>query len=683
MNSPPTAVLPLASGGSEVPAREGHATRGSSPELKLLRDHHEVLSLDVYDTALQRPFVSPIHLFGEVESHVRRIHGVKASRGLARLRIEAERRARGEQEALLQAGNSEREDIRYADIERHLRLLRDPADPAALEAFFAQELLLERTRVRANPEILALFTAAKQGGRRVGFVSEMYLPGEVIADALRGAGYAEWDFLHVSSETGSLKRTQSAFRHLLSHTGREPARILHVGDHPAADCAAPRALGIDAHPFRPRYWCGPNHGEVTSGTELVSQELKAAYPGDDAYAALAAPDRMRVIGRMLGPLLVYPWVRWLLQRVRHDNLGELHFLGRDGHLVNQIIGVWAPHQGIHLRSRQLPMTGPSLCLATFPWASPQLFHHLCAGLEDEGGPGLLRRLALNRGNLPLRCRWHPIWGVKPPFRSAWHQRQLRKAFLALGPSVAAALREQHAATLAALQPARPRSPASQGIGLVDLGWDGALQAALDALPLSDEERTVRSRLHGYSYGLLAGACPHTGEQRQPGSNHGHFVVLESNGASGRQPRRLLTPLLEICLRQPVEDPDLLAAARGSLHPSHAGELHAQAELIAALQEGILLSCQPASAAVQRVEQWLQRTDSAGSELVAATLELIRHSLPRPLCTDLGGLRHRDECPPASPGIRLDQHPAMPWRKPSTTQSLVRRVRRRLRALLAR
>jgi hypothetical protein len=55
MNHPPHGVLHPATGGGNAPAREGHATRGSSPERKRLQDHHQVLSLDVYDTALQRP----------------------------------------------------------------------------------------------------------------------------------------------------------------------------------------------------------------------------------------------------------------------------------------------------------------------------------------------------------------------------------------------------------------------------------------------------------------------------------------------------------------------------------------------------------------------------------------------------------------------------------------------------
>jgi hypothetical protein len=197
MKSPGTPVLSHSSRGSKVYAHEAQGPRGFPPELNLLHYHHPILSLDVYDTNLHRTFVSPIHLFGEVESHARRLHGVKTARGLARLRPKS---------SSVHAANKrlrpqDREDIRYADIQRQLRLLRASADPAALEAFSAQEPLIERTRVRANPEILALFNATRQGGRRGGLISKMYFSGETFAAALRGSDCAELDSPKVSTYT--------------------------------------------------------------------------------------------------------------------------------------------------------------------------------------------------------------------------------------------------------------------------------------------------------------------------------------------------------------------------------------------------------------------------------------------------------------------------------------------------
>lgn len=404
MNPLPDAVLPLASSERSVSSGDPSGGRTAVPHLNLLRKHHEVLSLDVYDTALQRPFVSPIHLFGEAENHVRRLYGIDAARGLAVDRIEAERTARHEQEASLEAGHSDREDIRYHDIQRHLRLRRASTPAGALDTFFAQELLLERTSVRANPEVLELFRTAKRSGRVVGFVSEMYLPTEVIAEALTEAGYEGWDFLHVSSATGSLKRTQKAFHHLLSHTAREPSRILHVGDHPSADGSAPRGLGIDAQPFRPRYWCGPNVGTVCAGTEVVSREMKAAYPGDGAYSALAPTERLRLIGEMLGPLLVYPWVRWLIEKVRRDDLRQLYFLPHEGAITKRVFDVWANHDGLAIRTCFLPITSPGLGLAALSGDPTRLLDALSPEIEEAGGPGVLRRLYLRPDNPPRPAR---------------------------------------------------------------------------------------------------------------------------------------------------------------------------------------------------------------------------------------------------------------------------------------
>src|SRR5699024_343620 len=95
--------------------------------------------------------------------------------------------------------------------------------------------------------ILALTKRLKQSGGRYIFVSDIYLPREVLAEWLADAGYPTWDALYVSSEVGHTKATGNIWYDVAAH---HPLKLLlHIGDDSHSDVSQPASLGIATIPY--------------------------------------------------------------------------------------------------------------------------------------------------------------------------------------------------------------------------------------------------------------------------------------------------------------------------------------------------------------------------------------------------------------------------------------------------
>jgi FMN phosphatase YigB (HAD superfamily) len=198
-----------------------------------LVERFDVLSLDVFDTAILREVARPLDVFAFVERH--HAHGgggatdFAAARRLAEL--EARRRAPHDHEDVTL------EEI-YDALPARLRVMR--------EALQSLECRVEQRLTRANPFVRALADAATRIGRRVVFVADTSLPRATIAALLEAAGYGAPSELFVSSVHRCTKGSGRLYSEVATRLGVAPGRILHVGGHPLADVLMPLRRGWGA-----------------------------------------------------------------------------------------------------------------------------------------------------------------------------------------------------------------------------------------------------------------------------------------------------------------------------------------------------------------------------------------------------------------------------------------------------
>ncbi|MBQ5893466.1 MAG: HAD-IA family hydrolase, partial [Clostridia bacterium] len=266
------------------------------------------------------------------------------------------------------------------------RLARLAEEEQALELRFS-------TARRAGRELLEL---ARDVGKRVILVSDIYLPEELIRRILEKHGYPS-GALYLSSSTRLTKASGSLFNYVSQKLDIPPERILHVGDNWESDVLSPQRMGWrSAHFPKPsdllRNW---NPGSYTgeayaalvarNGQERDGQNAEEQFLGyrcamaltanrlfDDPFTLLGRPsdfggDPYRIGYFALGHYLL-ALTDWIAQSVRGQKGERVHFVARDGYLPMQAYRILRRHESTLPREHYLFLSRKALALADL--ASP-------------------------------------------------------------------------------------------------------------------------------------------------------------------------------------------------------------------------------------------------------------------------------------------------------------------------
>jgi HAD superfamily hydrolase (TIGR01549 family) len=216
--------------------RENTVWNGGFEKLKkdILSPDVECVSFDVFDTLLLRPLYTPKDLFRFLDGDFIRITGDKfASFHDARVSCEGQARL----------NCPTRQDIAIEGIYEALgeRYNLSEADTNFL---LERELSLELEFSAPRGSILEIFELARFAGKKIIIISDMYLPGGFIAKLLEKNGYAGYDKLYVSSDTGLSKSTGDLYKYAVKDAGLDPNRVLHIGDNWQSDVVRAKDAGF-------------------------------------------------------------------------------------------------------------------------------------------------------------------------------------------------------------------------------------------------------------------------------------------------------------------------------------------------------------------------------------------------------------------------------------------------------
>ncbi|OZB59461.1 MAG: hypothetical protein B7X39_11610 [Lysobacterales bacterium 14-68-21] len=304
-----------------------------------------LISFDVFDTLLLRPFLTPEGARRYLEARVHRLFDLG---NFCSVRREAEI------EAVRLNGGS---DATLEDIYKLLGgLIKDDQLAAKLCAL---ELQSEEDMLRERPVVAAALRRAIGAGTRVIGVSDMYLPGRAIEKILSGLGVAPLARLYVSSETHWRKDQGTAWKEIARVEGVAPANWLHVGDNEHSDIQLPQEFGLP-HPvpvLRPSALLDL----VPSLRGLDSTQGALSWLEDlciglvaNRFALLADTKPEKLSGGCLlddpvdlgytvyGPV-VFAFLAWMSSRVIEDGIRNLLFLSREGHLLTKAFELFAEY----------------------------------------------------------------------------------------------------------------------------------------------------------------------------------------------------------------------------------------------------------------------------------------------------------------------------------------------------
>jgi hypothetical protein len=177
-------------------------------------------------------------------------------------------------------------------------------------------------------------------GRRVIYISDMYLPPAVVKEMLERCGYQVPDgSLYVSNELGLTKSSGNLYKHVIAKEGISARQLLHCGDGVKTDYLGARKAGVPAelisfthlNRFEKAMLRLPSDKQwIASQIAGISRATRLGFTGPDSLKSTA-----ELASSVIAPLLT-GFVSWVLKDAAKRGIERLYFVARDGQILHKI-----------------------------------------------------------------------------------------------------------------------------------------------------------------------------------------------------------------------------------------------------------------------------------------------------------------------------------------------------------
>lgn len=281
---------------------------------------YDVISFDVFDTLLFRPFNNSRDLFMLLDHEFQIM-------GFAKIRQDCEMKVR--EKAQLIHGNREVtiSDI-YEEIERITGINRDKGIDV--------EFKLEECLCYANEYMLRLFELLKYAGKRIIIVSDMYFSAEMIEKLLNKCGFYGFEKVFVSCERHSNKYTGTIYKNILNELKIDANQICHIGDNYEADYKKAKQAGWQAFYYESCNAIGNPYRASEYGMTPLIGSAYAGICNNFLHQGLEKYSTFYEYGFLYGGLYVYGFCNWLYRLAKERQCSKIIFLARDGYIYKRV-----------------------------------------------------------------------------------------------------------------------------------------------------------------------------------------------------------------------------------------------------------------------------------------------------------------------------------------------------------
>lgn len=289
----------------------------------------DVISFDIFDTSIFRPFTRPTDLFyilAEKHNYMKfRI-----------IRINAEKKAREISRLMRHSLEVTLEDI-YRIIEQETGL--DAEKGCRIE--FETELEL----CFANPYMLEVYRVLKSQGKRIIFTSNMYLNRNYMLRLLQKCGYEDIqaEDIFVSCDYSVSKGGGGGLYRLEKNKFGKHLRYAHVGDNWNIDVLNARKNGFTAFYYRNVNDIGNSYRATYSG---MSELVGSAYGGivnAHLHNGIQQYDIPYEFGYIYGGIYILGYAQWIQDYAEMHHVEKVLFLARDGDILQQVFNMIPEH----------------------------------------------------------------------------------------------------------------------------------------------------------------------------------------------------------------------------------------------------------------------------------------------------------------------------------------------------
>jgi predicted HAD superfamily hydrolase len=451
-------------------------------------------SFDVFDTLLTRIWAEPRDLFVRLGERL-------SEAGLSKRDAGDFACERSDAEAAARSRTASRE-ITMDDIYRELGARMRWTDSQG-HAAMAAEIGLESEGIRIVPGAREQVDGARSKSGRIVFLSDMYLPSQVIRGWLESSAlFRPGDLVMVSGEAGGGKGNGALFAMARERTASDFASWSHVGDNLHSDGEAPGRLGI-ASRLEQRAHLAPRE-RVLRGNERFAKPWRSLLAGAARLARISRrfdgpndrDEGLWGVGTSVAGPLFWSYTEWCLREAEKRGIGDLFFLARGGQVFFRIAQAVQARRPVpirlhYLHTSRLAFAGiadsADLVSVRKLVSAPLAFHSFQQALANVG---IDPETDLSPPGLP-RGEWGR--NLKRGERDAVADWLLSPAQL---PRIQAALAERRRLAQAYLR--QSGLHAAGRIGLVDTGWMGTIQRNIEFLLGAPSAPT---RITGFYLGL--------------------------------------------------------------------------------------------------------------------------------------------------------------------------------------
>lgn len=278
---------------------------------------YDVISFDIFDTLIFRPFARPADLFYVIGEKL----GIDSFR---KIRMNAETEAREEANAI--KGNNE---VTVYDIYRLVNVYTG----LAIEEGVKTELEVERELCFANPQMKRVFDILKYQDKRLILTSDMYLPSELLKQLLDKCGISGYEKIFVSCEYQCSKRTGGLYLNILNYFG-EGVSLAHIGDNHETDYVRPKEYDIVSI-----FYKNVNKAGNMYRADGMSELVGSAYAGivnAHLHSGIKKYSVGYEYGFVNGGLYVFGFCNWIHKISKEQGIEKIIFLSRDGNIYKKV-----------------------------------------------------------------------------------------------------------------------------------------------------------------------------------------------------------------------------------------------------------------------------------------------------------------------------------------------------------
>ena len=290
-----------------------------------LASEYDVISFDIFDTLILRPFSEPTDLFYFIGNDL-------SFMDFKNIRMQAEYEAR--MQCYKKNGHME---IDINDIWYRIQKITG----IERETGMALEQQYEMQFCYANPFMKKVYKGLQELGRTIVITSDMYWTTESLEKLLKKNGYTGYKHLFVSNDYKASKAKGNLFN-IVKEKTEKYGGLVHIGDNINSDI-----MMAKKHKIKALYYPNVNRYSVMYRPYDMSAIIGGAYRGvvnGYIYNGLKAYSKSYEFGFIYGGLFVLGYCNFIHKYCQKHHIDKILFLSRDGDILMQTYKMLYPNE---------------------------------------------------------------------------------------------------------------------------------------------------------------------------------------------------------------------------------------------------------------------------------------------------------------------------------------------------